>query len=750
MQDNKKNYTIEEIKELINKSINNEELEYDDVLYYKEAQEILNKHLKNDPNNKELLFLLALVQYDDSYFNDVYEKLRITLKKLLNLNYKKDKVLYYLAASYYYDGDYDNNKKIQKQIIELLENTIELNNKDSEYWYLLGTAHFFVIKDYDKAIEFHKKAAEINYTETINNNKEYYYYTLGKINLYLGKSQEAIENFKKAIKDSIDYFNDFYEVSDYWHYLGLSYEKNGQYDEALKSYERALDINIRSELDDYFYDCLKALKSLYDLYKKLGKNDDAIYTLKNSIEKDISAPFMIIPYDYKDFKGSETYNDIIEAYTDIIDGSWYYCQSNACREELADLYRRYGGEYDKAIELYNQISIENYKNIAETYREAKNYKKAIDTYKMIIKMYPDNELNCYINIARTYENAENYNEAINYYSKAIEIDSGNSDYYFNIAEIYKKLENYEEAVNYYNKSIEILNKPCEYHEKLAECYERLGKYNNAIKAYKEYFKIADDRLYQYILYINGSKLDILKKIASLYDKLNDIENRNLYYEKAIKKCRELIKEYKRGEKEYLKEIADIYIKIGNKEKAFEIYNDLIKNYNKKISRNKNNYGLFEKQANLYLKIDDKESTLETYNKAIEVCLKNIKSFENKKISISDNDDKNKISSYMEGLSYLAFFYQKVSKPENCINIYEKLIKIYEENITDDEESTFYLESIAELYIKLNQKDNALKTYKRILEIDKDNNEAKEKIKYIESGKEVETACIFGLSYNRYK
>ena len=280
MPDNKKNYTIEEIKELINKKINNEELEYDDVLYYKEAQEILKKHLKKDPNNKELLFLLALVQYDDSYFDNEYKKLRITLKKLLNLNYKKDKVLYYLAASYYYDGDYDNNKKIQKEIIELLENAIELNNKDSEYLYLLGTAYFFVIKDYDKAIEFHKKAAEINYTETIRNHKEYYYYRLGKINLYLGKSQEAIENFKKAIKDSIDCFNDFYKASDYWHYLGLSYEKNGQYDEALESYEKALDIDVRSELDDYFYDCLNALKSLYDLYKKLGKNDDAIYALK--------------------------------------------------------------------------------------------------------------------------------------------------------------------------------------------------------------------------------------------------------------------------------------------------------------------------------------------------------------------------------------------------------------------------------------------------------------------------------------
>ena len=745
MQNNKKNYTIEEIKELINKSINNEELEESNVLYYKEAQEILKKHLKKEPNNKELLFLLALVQYEDSYINYEYKKLRITLKKLLNLNYKKDKVLYYLAASYYYDRYYKNNKKIQKETIELLENAIELNNKDSEYWYLLGTAHFFVIKDYDKAIEFHKKAAEINYTETIWNNKEYYYYTLGKINLYLGKSQEAIENFKNAIEDPIDCFNDFYGNSNYWHYLGLSYEKNGQYDEALKSYEKALDINVRSELDDYFYDCLKALKSLYDLCKKLGKNNDALYALKNSIEKDVSAPFMIIPYDDKDFKGSETYNDIIEAYNDIIDDSWYYCLSNACREELAVLYRRYG-EYDKAIELYNQISIENYKNIAETYIEAKNYKKAIDTYKMIIKMHPDNALNYYIDIASTYKNAENYNEAIDYYNKAIEIDGKKSDYYINIAEIYKKLENYEEAINYYNKAIEILNEPCQYHEKLAECYESLGKYNNAIEAYKEYFKIADDEPFVYT-YIRGSKLDILKKIASLYEKLNDIENINLYYKKVIEKYRELIKKDKIYKKEYLKETADIYIKIVNKEKAFEIYNDLIKECDKEISKNKNDYELLKIQADLYLKIDDKESALETYNKAIEVCLKKIKSFENKKISSADNDDyKNKISSYMEDLSYLAWFYQKVLKQESSIPIYEKLIKIYEENITDNEDSTFYLKSIAELYIRLNQKDNALKTYKRILKIDKYNNDAKEKIKDIESGKELEISCIFGLSY----
>ena len=38
---------------------------------------------------------------------------------------------------------------------------------------------------------------------------------------------------------------------------------------------------------------------------------------------------MIIPFDDNDFKGSETYNDIVQAYNDIIDDSWYYHLSNA-------------------------------------------------------------------------------------------------------------------------------------------------------------------------------------------------------------------------------------------------------------------------------------------------------------------------------------------------------------------------------------------------------------------------------------
>ncbi|MEI0494382.1 hypothetical protein R4J09_03030 [Brachyspira intermedia] len=59
-----------------------------------------------------------------------------------------------------------------------------------------------------------------------------------------------------------------------------------------------------------------------------------------------------------------------------------------------------------------------------------------------------------------------------------------------------------------------------------------------------------------------------------------------------------------------------------------------------------------------MKIDDKESALETYNKAIEVCLKKIKSFENKKISIADDDYKNKIRLLYERFIIFSIFLSK--------------------------------------------------------------------------------------------
>ena len=681
---NYKNYTIEEIKCLINKGINNEDIEEDDEYCYKESEKIIKKQLKNYVNDKELLFLLGLVQYGIYCSSGDEGKSIETFKKLLRLDYEKDKVLYYLAVLYYYNKP--NSKILIKKIIELLENAIELNDKDSEYWYLLGRTYFYHIKDYDKSIFCYKKAVEINYTETMYNRKKYYHYELGKISLYVGSSIDAVENLKKAI-NSFDYS---YNLSDAWYYLGLSYEKNEQYDEAVKSYENALYINADSRLDDYFYGSLYTVKSLYDLYKKLGKNYEAVYALENSIEKDSYIPFYFIPFpnrkeEYKNFKGSEIYNDIVKAYTNVIKNNSYNAEGYI--HHFSHFYELYK-EYDKAIELYNKISKDSYENIATIYEKTKNYYKSIDIYKMLINMYPDDVSSYYSDIAYIYKKIKNYEEAINYYRKAIEADSKNTDYYINIAETYEKIKNYEEAANYYNKTIELYNGPCRYYEKLAEAYINIGKYEKAIEAYKEYLKIVNNGHEVSYLYTVCFKLNTLKNITHLYDKLNDIENRNLYYEKAIERCRELIKKYKSYKKMYLEEMADIYIKIGCKEEAFEIYHDLIKKYDKEILKNKKDYELLEKQGDLYVKIDNKEKALEIYNKAIGLCLKKIERFKKTKISDTDEEYEDKISFCMEDLSYLALFYQKVSRYEESNLAYEELIKIYEEKVTDSEDSIY--------------------------------------------------------------
>ncbi|TKZ23483.1 tetratricopeptide repeat protein, partial [Brachyspira catarrhinii] len=119
-----------------------------------------------------------------------------------------------------------------------------------------------------------------------------------------------------------------------------------------------------------------------------------------------------------------------------------------------------------------------------------------------------------------------------------------------------------------------------------------------------------------------------------------------------------------------------------------------------------------------------------YNKAIELLINKIDEYRN----ISKLDAYKKIDfHYISYLSNLALLFEKVSRDDECIPIYEELIKIYEDKIADDGEHVFYLKTVAEFYMKLNQKDNALKMYEKILEIDADNDEtdeAKEKIRSI--------------------
>ncbi|MEI0699179.1 tetratricopeptide repeat protein [Brachyspira intermedia] len=319
----KKIYTLEEIKDLINRKINNDIIYNDaDTVYYEiDAYKALKEYSENDPDNKELLFMLGLMEYDRNYIEEA-EKI---FARLLDLNYQKDKVMYYLASLYYEDSSmFHFSAKINiEEICKLIENAIELNNNDSEYWYLLGGINLYTNKDYNKALYYYKKAYEINHSEIIKNHKEKYYYTLGKVNLYLGNYDDAIEIFQKTIKDfrESEYFK--YSISrdeeaNYIHYLGLSYEKNGQYDEAIKSYKKSWSIYQNSCIDiESDRNREHIIKSIYDLYKKIGKNREAIRFLKASILYDISYPLKIIPSDIeeKDFKGSDAYNDIVQAYT---------------------------------------------------------------------------------------------------------------------------------------------------------------------------------------------------------------------------------------------------------------------------------------------------------------------------------------------------------------------------------------------------------------------------------------------------
>ncbi len=108
---------------------------------------------------------------------------------------------------------------------------------------------------HNRPSDYEIQAAELNYQS-------------GLKNLYAGKYDEAIKDFKRAIgyydRDAM-FFNG----------LGLAYQAQGYFEIAIRHYQQALKIN--KEIPDIY-------NNLGSAFLEVGKYDDAIYNLKVALD----------------------------------------------------------------------------------------------------------------------------------------------------------------------------------------------------------------------------------------------------------------------------------------------------------------------------------------------------------------------------------------------------------------------------------------------------------------------------------
>ena len=199
----------------------------------------------------------------------------------------------------------------------------------------------------------------------------------GKVYYKNGEYDKAINSFKKAVElNPNDYLN--------WHWLGRSYNDNEQYLDAINSLKKATELN-PNNADNWHW--------LGTSYNQNEQYLDAINSLKKAIE--------LNPNDYLNWNWLGT----------------SYNQNGQYPEAIESLL--------KAVEL-NPNDASNWHWLGLSYYDNEQYLEAINPLQKAVELNPDNEDN-WLALGWSYHANGQYSDAAECYRKVLEINPDNEN-----------------------------------------------------------------------------------------------------------------------------------------------------------------------------------------------------------------------------------------------------------------------------------------------------------------------------------
>lgn len=338
---------------------------------------------------------------------------------------------------------------------------------------------YFESGNYDKAEISLAKALELN------GDKAEYYIDYGMNLIQLGKYDEAITYFQKAMQEKSNLIvkkNNKLALRG----EGIAYLKSYNYPKAIESFDKALKIEESEKLN---------LDILY--YKGSAQIKAGLYE-----------------------EAAKTYTEIIE--NNVNDSGSYFARGTVY-ERLGD-YEKSLADYDKAIEMdkknyeyyfgkyFLMLTMENEEGAKEVLTKAQSIKGNTQKDKY--------------NIAKVDFLLGNYDEAIIGFSDAYK--NGFYEAYYYLGDIYERQENYEEAVNNYAMYIENETdiESAAVYNQIANCYIKLGKYEEALAYIEDGIAMNDIHIIQ----------ALKRNQIVVHEKLSN-------FEKAYALIKKYIKEY---------------------------------------------------------------------------------------------------------------------------------------------------------------------------------------------------------------
>lgn len=498
--------------------------------------------------------------------------------------------------------------------IACYQKALEVNRNNSDTHLKLARAYEQIndfnssLKEFDLALANSSESSEIlNSLERIWQKKvdEFpkdaeAHSNLGVVYQKQSRYSEALTEYQKA--EALNPSNITTKIN-----IGTLYQEQKKYDNAISTYNLILSTQPHNvQVLVYKAECMKALK----------KNEDAINLYKTALSVEPNnAQIKAELYDL--LKNTMSTDDVLAFLYKNVQNS--PMNADAYYEFAYELHK--ADKIDDAITYYLEtIKLDNkkidaYVNLSQAYRQQKNYKDALAVINKAKSIDANNEqvINQYNLITQEFSSSKLF-EASNAfesgdYQKAITeyklIQPQTADSLIGIAASYQALSNTKEAINYYKKAMELAPKNDEIPACIASLYVNLNDMNNASKYIDIALEINENNkqakeLQQYIA-AKTSEIQIEKAIA-LYDsqKFNDAvkafsliiskepENATLYYYRALSydglnNYKSAIEDYKKT-LQYAPEMEIAYYSLGVDYDSLGSYKEAKEYYQKYIEQ----------------------------------------------------------------------------------------------------------------------------------------------------------------------
>lgn len=342
--------------------------------------------------------------------------------------------------SYEQGMDYIKSEDYSKAL-ECFENAISENADKAEYYIGAGMAYNYLGRYEDAVDEFSHAFQESENTISNTNNKQLYYGDAIS-NYGLGNYDKAITNCNNALAiKQVDNLNEKIRFL-----LAASYQADGDYKSAQKVYADIIKADKKNA---------KAYIARASLYIQMKNNDAAAndYTKAMDIDEECSDAYFGL-YDVYNLQGdNEAAVNILNKLIDM--------KSDDKKHDIASGKAYYFlGEYDNALSAFKKAEKDGETDAlyyeGMIYAAQSDYDQAKKQFKEYIKK-EDSAKNpdAYVQISNCLIEMEDYEQAINYVNKGLNLGATTAEKALlkNSVIIYEKRGQYKKAVNTAKKYI---------------------------------------------------------------------------------------------------------------------------------------------------------------------------------------------------------------------------------------------------------------------------------------------------------